>query len=335
MSYWNNKLIIRGKEYPRFMSGPLDGITDPPFRQLVRDFSKENLLYTEMRHVACVVNKTGGPKALNFLQLERPLNFQVAANSTKFIAEACEKILDKGIDAIDLNVGCPAKNVVKSGGGSSLMAKPELLKSILLEFRKNLPDIPFTIKIRAGYKDKNALDIAKLAQDCGIDALAIHPRLQTEKFLGRPDYNLAYLVKKSLDIPVLISGNVVNWQTAKLVYEQTGVDGFLIGRGMWAKPWKLLELEKNSQNLEFKLEQNVIFGYALKQLNLMLDYYGPRGLLCFRKHLPFYFRGFSEAQTMRKKLIQSNSITDIQNCLKDLSLPKINNKNINGQHINI
>jgi len=106
MTYWQTKFKIGNVSYPRFIGGPLDGITDSPFRKLVREFSKDNLQYSEMRHVACVAHDKGGTKALVFDQIERPLNYQVAANDITYIARACEKILAAGVDAVDLNVGC-------------------------------------------------------------------------------------------------------------------------------------------------------------------------------------------------------------------------------------
>lgn len=314
MSYWQEKIKIGNREYPRFIGGPLDGITDSPFRKLVREFSPDELLYTEMRHVRCIANETGGQKALNFDLSERPLNFQVAANSVDFIQQACEKILAKGVDIVDLNIGCPAKNVIGSGSGSALMADIPRLKNILLEFRKNLP-IPFTVKMRAGFKVNNAVQVAQLIQDCGADALAIHPRLQTQLFEGRPDYAVAAAVKRAVSIPVIISGGVVNPVTAKLVYEQTGVDGYLIGRGIWAKPWKLHELDQYFNGQEYRVDRQQILMYALKHLDYMIDYYGPQGLLCFRKHLPFYVKGLPSASELRGKLVVTTSVEEVRDGL--------------------
>jgi tRNA-dihydrouridine synthase B len=314
MSYWLEKIKIGAFEYPRFIGGPLDGITDSPFRKLVREFSPEELLYSEMRHVACIANPVGGKKALNFEQLERPLNFQVAANSTRFIEESCEKILAAGVDIIDLNIGCPAKNVCGSGSGSALMADLPRLEEIVKLFRKKL-SIPFTVKIRAGFKEQNALDVAKLLEQCGVDAIAIHPRLQTQRFEGRPDYAYAAHVKKAVKMPVIISGGVVNWATAKMIYEQTGVDGFLVARGIWAKPWKLLELQEHSQGRPYAVSTSMILQCALKHLDYMIQYYGPHGLYNFRKHLPFYIKGVPEAATIRERLVVSQSENEVRDGL--------------------
>ena len=311
MNYWHEKIKIGNLIFPRFIGGPLDGITDSPFRRLVREFSSEELLYSEMRHTGSVANEKGGIKALDFDSLERPLNFQFAANKVDFIAAAVEKVLAKGVDMIDLNVGCPASNVIGSGSGSALMADLPRLTLILKEFRRLVP-VPFTVKIRAGFKCSNALEVAQLIQDCGADAIAIHPRLQTQKFEGRPDYNLVAQVKKTVSIPVIVSGGVINWQTAKMVYEQTGVDGFLIGRGIWGKPWKLQELRAHSQGQPYQLQTAQVIHFALKHFDNMIAYYGPHGLFAFRKHVPFYIRGLPDASLVRQKLVTSTSVEQIK-----------------------
>lgn len=316
MSYWNTKVKIGTLEVPRFMGGPLDGITDSPFRRLVRKFSQEELLYTEMRHVGCVANDKGAMRALDFEQSERPLNYQFSANSTDYIQQACQRVIAAGVDAIDLNIGCPARAVIKSGSGSSLMGDLPRLEAILKEFRKHCT-VPFTVKMRAGFKEKNAIDVAKLIQDCGADALAIHPRLQTEQFAGVPDYDLAAQVKKSVQIPVLLSGGIINWITAKRAYEQTGVDGYLIGRGLWSKPWKLLELKEHSQGRPFSVDQTIIKECALEHVESMLRYYGPHGIRIFRKHLPFYIKAKPTASSLRQRLAVSDNPQEVKEGIQE------------------
>lgn len=318
MSYWSTKLKIKNLEVSRFIGGPLDGITDSPFRKLVREFSKDNLLYSEMRHVSCVAHDKSGHKSLKFDIDERPINYQFAANSLNDIELACAKVIAKGVDMIDLNIGCPARNVVSSGSGSALMADPDRLKLIVSKLRDNLSDIPFTVKMRAGFKEKNAIDIAKLLQDCGVDAIAIHPRLQTELFAGRPDYELAKKVKESVSVPVILSGNVVNFKTAKLAYESTGVDGFLIGRGIWGRPWKLKEMEINAMGGVFEISLKDTIGCAIKHFEYMLDYYGKQAVFIFRKHLPFYLKGFEGASALREKIMSSSDQDFVKRELENL-----------------
>lgn len=310
MDWINSQVSIGSLKFPRFIGGPLDGITDSPFRRLIRKYSPNELLYTEMRHVASIANDRGAEKALKFEINERPLAFQIAANDIKYIDSAIARILAKGVDILDLNIGCPARNVVSSGSGSALMGDIPRLKKILIQLRSNL-NIPFTLKMRAGFKEKNALDVALLAQDCGVDAIILHPRLQTQHFSGRPDLDLAAQVKRNINIPLLFSGNVVNWSTAKTVHEYTGVDGFLIGRGLWAKPWKLHEIKEHAEGREFSLNQKEIVKIALQHLEYMLAYYGEHGHYCFRKHLPFYLRGINGAVQLRSKLVSLGSSNDV------------------------
>ena len=198
------------------------------------------------------------------------------------------------------------------------MANPVMLEKILKEFRRVIPDhVLFTIKIRAGFKEVNAVDIAKLAQDCGVDALAIHPRLKTQMFTGQPNYQVAAAVKQALQIPVLFSGNVVNFKTAKMTYELTGVDGFLIGRGMWAKPWKLEEMKQHALGNEYIVDSQMILKVALRHLSLMIEQYGMHGLFRFRKHLPFYIKGHPSASALRQRLVLSESENDIKEGLQE------------------
>lgn len=311
MGYWQEKVKIGTLEVPRFMGGPLDGITDSPFRKLVRRYSKDELLYGEMRHVGCVANDKGRSKSLVFDQNERPLNYQVSANKLEFLEKACERILAANVDCIDLNIGCPARNVIKSGSGSSLMGDLPRLEVILKTFRKLIP-IPFTVKIRAGFKYKNAVDVARLIEDCGANAVAIHPRLQTQLFNGQPDYELAAEVKKAISLPVFLSGGIVNFTTAKRAYEITGVDGFLIGRGMWSKPWKLYELQEHAAGRPFKVTDEEILACSLAHLDSMVEYYGQQGIYSFRKHLPFYIKGKPKASELRSQLVRTDSLEAVK-----------------------
>lgn len=318
MDFFTQDFKIKSLSFPRFIGAPLDGITDSPFRQLIRQFSTRELLYTEMRHVRSICTPKGGQLALDFKQFERPLSFQVSTNCIEAIEPACEKIIASGIDLIDLNIGCPAHNVISSGAGSSLMAQPEKLEEILKEFRRVIPDhMPFTLKMRAGFKQKNAVDIALLAQDCGVDAIAIHPRLQTQMFTGQPDYQIAAEVKKAVQVPIIFSGNVVNYKTAVMTYERTGVDAFLIGRGIWAKPWKLEEMRQNALGNSYVIDSSMILSVALQHLRLMVAAYGIHGVYRFRKHLPFYIKGHPDASVLRQRLVRCESQAEIEQGLQD------------------
>ena len=207
-SFWSEKIKTGSLETSRFMAAPLDGITDSPLRQLIRDFSPNELMFTEMRHVACVSNEKEA-RSLKFTQPEQPLAFQFSANRLDFIEDAVEKVIAKGFVSINLNSGCPAPCVTRSGSGSALMANLPQLKLLLNHFTKAIAGrVPFTLKIRAGYKQKNAVEVAQLAQDNGVESIMIHPRTQPEGFTSRLDYDIVAAVKKTVSIPVIFSGNL-------------------------------------------------------------------------------------------------------------------------------
>ena len=299
------------------MSGPLDGVFDSSFRQLVRQFSKDNLLYTEMRHVGCIVHDKTGKAAFAFLPSERPLAYQLTAHDLEFLEKACELIMKSDVDTVDLNCGCPARTVVKQGAGSALMGNIPMLTKILKTLRAHI-SLPLTIKIRAGFKEKNALEVARLAQDCGLDGLSIHPRLQPQMSKGKPDYVLAQQVKQAITIPVFFSGNIFTSDDAKDVYERTGVDGFLIGRGMWSQPWKLAQLEAETQGKVFHVDTKLIFSTALQHLDNMLEQYGDQGLYQFRKHLAWYIKDLPEASRLRDRVVRSESLDEVTGVLTEL-----------------
>jgi len=313
MSYWDETIRFKDLEVPRFMAAPLDGITDAPTRQLIRKFSPTELLFTEMRHVACVFNELR-QQSLQFKEMERPLGFQFSANHLKFIEGAVEKVLEKGVDMINLNLGCPAKNVIKSGSGSALMADLPRLKEVLTEFMRCIDGrVSFTVKIRAGYKkEKNAVEVAQLIEGLGIDGLMIHPRLQTEGFTGLPDLDLVREVKEAVKIPVIMSGNINSFKRAQKVYDRTGVDGFMIGRALWGCPWKIREITDAAKGVTFEVSPEETLEYALEHLRLTVEHYGPTAFHAFKKQLPVYIKGVENAGQIRKKLLSSQTAEELE-----------------------
>jgi tRNA-dihydrouridine synthase B len=297
MSYWNSPLHIGTLSVPRFLGGPLDGLTDAPFRAITRLFTDDVLLYTEIRHVAAVAKMPR--ERVQIDQVTRPLNFQMTASSTDYIEQACSIVLGMGVDAVDLNIGCPATNVVKSGSGSALMGDLPQLEKVLKYFRAHLP-CPFTVKMRAGFKEYNAEAVAQLCQDCGVDALVVHPRLQKQKFNGVPDYSILAAVKKQVQIPVIVSGGINDFETAQAVYNQTGVDGFLIGRAQLGAPWLLRQLHEQAVGRLFHVEHSVLYDAIERHMKLIEQHYGNKGFPLAIRHLGYYMRGRENAGMIRR-----------------------------------
>ncbi len=317
-NFWQEKITISGFTVSRFMTAPMDGLTDSPFRQVIRDFSPSELMFAEMRHVDAVANERTG-QAILHNPIEQPLVFQFSANRTTFIGKSVERVMAAGFKAFNLNAACPAPAVVRSGSGSALMGNLPQLKIILEELQRCIAGrAPLSIKIRAGFKQKNALEVAQLAQDMGCDSVIIHPRTQPERFAGRLDYELVAAIKKALTIPVVYSGNVTKFEVAQRVHTLTGCDGFMIGRPLWGAPWKLKEITQAAAGEAFTVDIKTTFSCIMKHLDLNVAFYGPYGYAIFKKHLAQYVKNFPHATQWRSSLLRTQSEEDMRTQLASL-----------------
>ncbi|KKQ32225.1 MAG: tRNA-dihydrouridine synthase [candidate division TM6 bacterium GW2011_GWF2_37_49] len=316
--FWQGKIKIRENYYPRFMSAPVDGVSDSPFRQLVRDFSPNELLYTEMRHASLVANERTGI-SLRYNKVEMPMEYQISTHKTDFVEKAVEKVIAADFSSINLNCGCPAKTVIKSGCGSALMEDLKHLETLIKFFIKTIDGRKaFTVKIRAGFKKKNAFDVAQLAQDSGVDAIIIHPRTQPEGFASRLDYDLAAKIKSHLSIPLIFSGNITRFDIAQRVYDLTGCDGYMIGRALWGAPWKMKEFTEAAAGREFKSSVELALTYALKHLDLNIQFYGPNGFIPFKKQVSLYVRDIPQAAQWRMRLLRSQTEAEMRNVFSEI-----------------
>lgn len=317
--FWQEKITLGKLSFPRVMSAPVDGITDSPMRQMIRQFSPDELLFTEMFHISCVANDKR-ERCLKIDPVEHPIGFQISGSSTEFLEKAIQKIISYKFDMLNLNAGCPAKNVIKSGSGSALMAEPKKLGTLLRAAHKELAgSMPLTLKMRAGFKEVNALEIALLAQDCGVNLLIIHPRTQPQGFTGELNFDLVKKIKETVSIPVIFSGNIIDFESAKQTYEKTGVDGFMIGRALWGAPWKLREIREASKGEVFVISTKEILACTIKHLDLSVKFYGSFGTDAFKKHLAQYIRGVPGAASLRHELLRLKSHEEMRGRLEELS----------------
>lgn len=315
-TFWNEKITIGNLVLPRFMAAPLDGITDSPLRQLIREFCQEELVMSEMRHI-CHVAHDRREQTLKYHEMEHPIAFQFSANRFQFMDLAVEKVIAAKFDMINLNAGCPSPTVTRSGSGSALMANPKLLQELLEHFCKLINGrVPMTLKIRAGYKEVNALEIARIAEGSGMDCIMIHPRTAPGMFTSPLDFELVRKVKESVKIPVIFSGNVNSFRRAKMTHELTGVDGFMIGRALWGAPWKMREIIENANGNEFSVDTATALKYALKHFKLNLQHYGINGFNVFKKQLPQYIKSINNAGEWRTTMLRSQSADELQENLE-------------------
>jgi nifR3 family TIM-barrel protein len=283
---------------------PLAGISDLPFRTVVRRFGC-GLCYSEMMSADGIVR--GQKKTLDILRSgpgDRPLIAQIFGTDPGVLAAAAGIIEARGLaDAVDINMGCPVKPVIRRGAGAALMREPDRVRLIVREARRSIR-IPLTVKIRSGWSpnEKNALEIARIVEEEGADAIAVHPRTASQGFGGRSDWSVIADVKRALTIPVIGNGDVEAPGDASALLGQTGCDGIMIGRGALGNPWIFRNAIRHlagegiePANLE---EKRRVIG---DHLEMSIGRYGEvTGVKNFRKHLFWYTKGLRGSAAFRK-----------------------------------
>ncbi len=279
-------------DHPLFLA-PMSGITDYPFRRLAREMGCR-LAFTEMVSAEGLLRK--GESFLKIEEDEHPIFVQVFGSNPEVLAEAAKAVEAMGADVIDINMGCPAQQVVESGAGVDLMRFPEKVKGILTKVRSEVKGL-LTIKIRSGWDEGhiNAVEISKLAEDCGVDAIAIHPRTKVQGFHGRADWSVIGEVKRAVHLPVIGNGDVNTPFLAKRMLEETGCDGVMIGRGALGNPW--IFSGRPSGSLEEKISM------IHHHFSLIQNYYGEKNSAHqIRKHLYWYTKGLPNCASFHSRL---------------------------------
>jgi tRNA-dihydrouridine synthase B len=223
---------------PAHILAPMAGITDTVFRRFIKRLGGCGLIMTEfVSSEGMLRHNLKSQRYLYYTEEERPITAQIFGADPDHLAEAARMIEDLGFDLIDLNLGCPAKKVVKCGGSGLLRDLP-LLERILRKIRSAVT-IPFTIKIRIGWSDQEivAVPVARMAEDCGVEAIAVHGRTRMQGYSGRANWSVIAEVKASVRIPVIGNGDVFTPRDAEALHAQTGVDAVMIGRAAPTNPW--------------------------------------------------------------------------------------------------
>lgn len=224
---------------PPLVLAPVAGHTDSLFRQVVKSLGGCGLVVSELVSTEGMTRDQARSAHLTrFEESERPISIQIFGSDSRRMADSAAMVEEMGADIVDINLGCPVKKVVRQGGGSNLLRDLPLLEKIFKAVR-NAIRIPLTVKIRTGWDRNsiNAVQVLKLAEDCGIEALAIHGRTRCDLFSGAADWGVIAQVKEQARIPVIGNGDVFCPEDAKRMFEETGVDGVMMGRGVLSNPW--------------------------------------------------------------------------------------------------
>lgn len=291
---------------------PMSGVSDLPFRKLVSGFS-DCLVFSEMIASRAMILKTrqSMQKAAFDSESFAIRAVQIAGCEPKVMAEAAKLNEDLGADIIDINFGCPVKKVINGFAGSALMKNEELAEQIL-QAVVNAVKLPVTLKMRMGwdFNNLNAPKLAKIAQDVGIKMITVHGRTRNQLFSGQADWQFVKKVKAAVFIPVIVNGDIKNFDDVKNALEQSGADGAMIGRGCYGRPWCIKSIDdrlKTNKTFEPSAQQKkeLIF----QHLELMLENYEKEsGLKMFRKHLAWYSSGMTDSALFRQRIMQIEDI---------------------------
>jgi len=281
---------------------PLSGISDYPFRQVAREHGC-SLTFTEMVSADGLIRK--GKSFLRIGESEHPVSVQLFGANPEVLAEAARIAESMGADAIDINMGCPAKQIVGPGAGADLMRFPKKAKEILTAVRRATKG-PLTVKIRSGWDEEhiNAVEISQISEECGVDAVSIHPRTKVQGYGGRANWDLIGKVKKAVRIPVVGNGDITTRLLAKKMLEETGCDGVMIGRGALGNPWIFGlkgwgdgQVEPTPPSLGERQE------IIRHHFTLVQAYHGERwAVRKFQKHLYWYTKGLRGCASFHSKL---------------------------------
>ena len=294
------------------MLAPMAGITDLPYRQLIRRFSKDSLLTTEMISSEMLMqNRKDGDKILENRENEFPLSYQLSGHKPQMMATAAKKLmkLERKPSIIDINMGCPVRKVVCGGDGSALMRTPELASDIVKAVKAAV-DVPVSVKFRLGYTstEKNFLEFAKLMQTSGADALTIHCRTRSQMYSGEADWSAIAGIKKEIDIPVFANGDITTPKKAQECLEITGADGVAVGRATLGAPELLHRIEHYLLTGELLEEADIKtkVEWAIEHLDTEVELRGVKNAIPFmRKFYPYYIKGIQNAAAVRGKLMST------------------------------
>ncbi len=285
---------------------PMAGVTNQPFRMICKEFGP-GMVCTEMASSKAIFHddkKTS--RLLNTEGEQRPISFQIFGSDEETMGYA-SKYVSKMADIVDINMGCPAPKVVKNGDGSKLLLDLEQAKKVMKAVVKN-SNVPVTLKFRKGWDKDNivAVELAKIAESVGISAITIHGRTRSEFYSGIADWNIIKQVKQAVHIPVIGNGDVIDGKSALRMFEETGVDGIMIGRGSFGNPWIFKEIKhflETGEKLPEPSKQEKL-QIIRRHIKLAVEEKGEIAVKELRKHIAWYTKNLKNSSEFRSSINQ-------------------------------
>lgn len=285
---------------------PMAGIADRAFRELCINYGAGYTVSEMVSSKGLTMGDKKSGELLTLGEIENPAGVQIFGDNPEIMAQAAKMCIKYHPNIIDINMGCPAPKIAMNGGGASLMKNPLLAGEIIKAVSKAV-DIPVTVKIRKGWDDENttAVELAKIAEKNGAAAITVHGRTRMQMYSGKVDYNIIAKVKKAVDIPVIANGDIVDEQSAAIMFEKTNCDAIMIGRGALGNPWIFRRINAyiNECRVLPDVSINEKMVVMLKHIQKIIEYKGEyTAMREARHHAAYYTKGIRGGAALRKEI---------------------------------
>ncbi len=301
---------------------PMAGVTDLPFRLLCKEQGVGLICMEMVSAKAIYYNNKNTEELMQIHPDEKPVSLQLFGSDPDIISEMAKRIEERPFAILDINMGCPVPKVVNNGEGSALMKNPKLVEEILAKLVKAI-NKPVTVKIRKGFNEENinAVEIARIAENCGVAAIAVHGRTREQYYSGKADWDIIRRVKEAVKIPVIGNGDVTDALNAKALQDSTGCDGIMVGRAAQGNPWIFREITTYLETgvIPPRPTPEEVKEVVIRHANLQLEFKGEyTGVREMRKHLSWYTTGYPNSARFRQMINSMESMEELVSSVEEI-----------------